>query len=305
MKTRSLVLSVLCIRLDRATPPRCTPIAAVALLLGVLAVNGTGTAATPVNADSATTPSNTPSATTSNPGMPGNTGPITVLGNTPPTSDTATTPANGGLSTAPSAAGSAGSTTRVLAGTTDTTQTSGNKGHQFTTQLSGYEEVHFSGGGGAQLPAPAATLRGAISTRATGAFSATLSTAGEIVDYELTYSGLESDITQAHIHFGQRSTVGGIVVWLCQTASAQAPATVRKVTPLCPGARDGSLRGTITADQVLDVADQGISANEFDELISALRAGAAYANVHSQTFPQGEIRGQIQAGEEDTLSRVP
>ena len=37
--------------------------------------------------------------------------------------------------------------------------------------------------------------------------------------------------------------------------------------------------------QVLDVTGQGIAATEFGELIAAIRAGAAYANVHSTTFP--------------------
>ena len=32
---------------------------------------------------------------------------------------------------------------------------------------------------------------------------------------------------------------------------------------------------------------------EFGELVRALRAGAAYANVHTTGVPGGEIRGQI------------
>jgi hypothetical protein len=32
---------------------------------------------------------------------------------------------------------------------------------------------------------------------------------------------------------------------------------------------------------------------EFDELVRAIRAGVTYVNVHSETFPGGEIRGQL------------
>jgi hypothetical protein len=44
---------------------------------------------------------------------------------------------------------------------------------------------------------------------------------------------------------------------------------------------------------VIGPAGQGIAAGEFSELVDALRAGRAYANVHSSKFPGGEIRGQI------------
>ena len=62
---------------------------------------------------------------------------------------------------------------------------------QFSARLSGYNEVHFNAG-------PPATLRGAISTKATGSFTATLNNAEDIIDYELSYSGLEGNVTQAH-----------------------------------------------------------------------------------------------------------
>ena len=38
---------------------------------------------------------------------------------------------------------------------------------------------------------------------------------------------------------------------------------------------------------------QGVGTGEMDELIAAIRAGAAYVNVHSDKWPGGEIRKQI------------
>lgn len=162
----------------------------------------------------------------------------------------------------------------------------------FAARLSSYNEVHFSGGGGAALPVPAATLRGAISTAASGTFKARIDDHHDVIHYELSFEGLESDVTQAHIHFGQRHTVGGIVVWLCQ-AVARAPAAVAALTPECGGPRANTVTGTITPAQVLDVTGQGIAAGEFEELLRAIRAGATYANVHSVTFGPGEVRGQL------------
>lgn len=158
--------------------------------------------------------------------------------------------------------------------------------HQVRAHLSGFNEVHFSGG-------PPATLRGAVSTAARGTFRATIDKEADTIHYELRYQDLEGTVTQGHIHFGQQHTVGGIVVWLCQTEDTPAPPEVADLTPVCP--EEGTVTGTITPAQVLPAANQGLDAEEFDELVRALRAGAAYVNVHSSLFPPGEIRGQIRS----------
>jgi len=106
-----------------------------------------------------------------------------------------------------------------------------NDGDRFSARLSGYNEVHFIAG----TPA----LRGAISTQARGSFRAVIDDRAETIHYELSFEGLESDVTQSHIHFGQRNTVGGIVVWLCQTAGTPAPAAVAAATPQCGAAVPG------------------------------------------------------------------
>jgi hypothetical protein len=163
-------------------------------------------------------------------------------------------------------------------------------GDRFAARLSGYNEVHF-------IAAPTPALRGAVSTPARGSFRAAIDDRSETIHYVLSYEGLVADVTQAHIHFGQRHTVGGIVVWLCQTAGTQAPPAVAAVTPDCGGPRANTVTGTIRPAQVLTVTGQGIDAGEFAELVRAIRAGTTYANVHSVTFGPGEIRGPIDEGD--------
>jgi CHRD domain len=110
----------------------------------------------------------------------------------------------------------------------------------------------------------------ALSTTGKGSFQA-----------KLEYSGLSSSAVQAHIHFGQRNVNGGISAFLCGGGGK----------PACPAS--GQVTGTIVAADVIGPANQGIAAQEIGELIAAIRAGRAYANVHTTTFPGGEIRGQI------------
>jgi CHRD domain len=159
-----------------------------------------------------------------------------------------------------------------------------NHRHRFATALSGYNEVHF-------IAAPTPALRGGVSTPAAGKFKARIDDRNDIIHYELSYEGLTGAVAQAHIHFGQSFTVGGIVVWLCQATVRAPEGIVRDLTPECP--QEGTVRGTITRAQVVEAIGQGIAAGEFDELVDAIRTGTTYANVHSATFPPGEIRGQI------------
>jgi hypothetical protein len=181
-------------------------------------------------------------------------------------------------------------TLALIAGSASAVEASDDK---FATRLSGYNEVHFIAGSTTTTPITPPALRGAVSTPARGTFEARIDDRNDIIHYKLTYEGLTGDVTQAHIHFGQRHTVGGIVVWLCETDGTPAPVSVAAKTPPCLGPRQGVITGTIEPDQVIDVVGQGIVAGEFQELVAAIRAGRTYANVHSATFGPGEVRGQI------------
>jgi hypothetical protein len=126
-----------------------------------------------------------------------------------------------------------------------------------------------------------------ISTVATGSFTATLDDDARTITYELSYSGLEGTVLQAHIHFGKRAVNGGITLFLCGTAASPGPAG----TPTCPA--EGTVSRTAVAADILAPGTQGIEAGNYEELAAALRAGHAYANVHSSKWTGGEIRAQI------------
>lgn len=125
-----------------------------------------------------------------------------------------------------------------------------------------------------------------ISTVATGSFKATLDDDAQTIEYELSYSGLEGTVQQAHIHFAKRAVNGGITLFLCSNLG-NGPAG----TPACP--QSGTVSRTVGAAEVLAPGTQGIEAGNFAELAEAMRAGSTYANVHSTKWPGGEIRAQI------------
>ena len=64
-------------------------------------------------------------------------------------------------------------------------------------------------------------------------------------------------------------------------------------TSLRARSRTGTVTGVVDAADVIGPADQGIEAGSLSEILRAMRAGAAYVNVHTQVNQGGEIRGQI------------
>jgi len=142
---------------------------------------------------------------------------------------------------------------------------------QIRAELTGYQEVP------------------AVSTPASGELRARIFDDGSAISYELSYSGLQGGAAQAHIHFGDKDTNGGVSVWLCSNLAS--PPTPPGVQP-CPSPA-GTISGSFTAADVVGPAGQGIAPGEFDELLAALRAGLTYVNVHTTTFPGGEIRSQL------------
>jgi len=144
--------------------------------------------------------------------------------------------------------------------------------HQLRADLTGFEEVP------------------PISTTGSGHLRLQIFPDNNAIHYELSYSGLEADATQSHIHFGQMSVNGGISVFLCSNLG-NGPAG----TQACP-ARSGTISGMITPASVIGPAVQGISVGEFAALLDALRSDVAYVNVHSTQWTGGEIRGQIGTG---------
>jgi hypothetical protein len=127
-----------------------------------------------------------------------------------------------------------------------------------------------------------------VSSTSTGSFTATIDDDAQTIGYELSYSALEGgNALFAHIHFGKRAVNGGVSAFLCGGGDK----------PACP-ATDGTVTGVLDVADIIGPAGQGIEAASFSELVSAMRAGHTYVNVHTPRWPGGEIRAQINDADE-------
>ena len=148
---------------------------------------------------------------------------------------------------------------------------------EFTAHFSGFQEIGALGAG----------ETGAIFSRGKGTLQLDLNRNARTLAFKLTYSGLGSRVTQAHIHFGKVHVAGGIIVFFCSNLASPPPGT-----QACPQ-DGGTVTGTITPANVIGPTPQGIVPGDFDALTDALTSNTAYGNIHTVNFPAGEIRGQI------------
>ena len=109
---------------------------------------------------------------------------------------------------------------------------------------------------------------------------------GSNITFSLSFSDLSSPLAVSHLHFAPTKVAGGVMIFLCGGGGQ----------PDCPAATSGTITGTITAANVTGPTGQGIAAGDLDSALEAVRAGLAYANMHTANFPGGEIRGQAHRG---------
>ena len=82
---------------------------------------------------------------------------------------------------------------------------------------------------------------------------------GRKLKFTLKFSGLTGPAAAAHIHMGAKGVSGPVIV------------------PLC-GPCKTTVSGTVTINATV---------------LSAIKKGKAYVNVHTAKYPAGEIRGQL------------
>lgn len=119
----------------------------------------------------------------------------------------------------------------------------------------------------------------AVQTSANG--TATLVMFGNPADsitFDVKVAQIDS-VTASHIHAGDVNTFGSIIFGFPSTNPPQSFTTLTQFQ-----------KGVITRASTFS----GIFATAgFDSLITRLRAGTAYVNVHTKKYPAGEMRGNL------------
>lgn len=115
----------------------------------------------------------------------------------------------------------------------------------------------------------------AVETMAKGDATFTVIKDEKALSYYVTVSDIEN-VTAAHIHLGKKGENGPPVALITNEKKA--------------GKFSGTLaEGTITKKDLMG----SMTGKSVEDLIKQIKKGNAYLNVHTDKYPNGEIRGQV------------
>jgi hypothetical protein len=97
------------------------------------------------------------------------------------------------------------------------------------------------------------------------------------IEYEINVTDIDK-ANAAHIHLGESGKNGPIILTLFKDEPTELKSGKLGEANLTATNLEGPMQGKTTAD-----------------LVEAIQKGTTYINVHSTDFPDGEMRGQLQA----------
>ena len=133
----------------------------------------------------------------------------------------------------------------------------------------------------AQVVVATATLGGGEETPillsgAAGTAEVAIDTTAKEFAITLRIFNIPTTTTAGHIHVGAKGIAGPVVL--------DFPAIAGRL---------GDFVTTFRAGEASFRANPAIGINTIDDLIQAVANGNAYVNIHTTSFPAGEIRGQL------------
>lgn len=107
--------------------------------------------------------------------------------------------------------------------------------------------------------------------------SAWVKTSGDNIEYEVNVTDIDK-VNAAHIHLEESGKNGPVILTLYKDDPTELKTGKLAEANLTGSNLEGPLKGKAVSD-----------------LVAAIKDGKAYVNVHSTDFPDGEIRGQLNA----------
>lgn len=126
-----------------------------------------------------------------------------------------------------------------------------------------------------------------VNTDTTGTISLAVTTNSKqqqnALDYDLTITNLNGAIAGADVQIGKQGVNGPIVADLNIPNTSMASAGSASTTT------SNSISGTITSADFKGP----LEGKQISDLIKLIEEGRAYANVNTEQYPDGEVRGQL------------
>ena len=107
--------------------------------------------------------------------------------------------------------------------------------------------------------------------------SAWVKTTNDKIEYEVNVTDIDK-VNAAHIHLGEKGKNGPVILTLFKDDPTELKTGKLAEANVTASNLEGPMKG------------KGVT-----DLVSAIKNGTAYVNVHSTDFPDGEIRGELQA----------
>lgn len=104
-----------------------------------------------------------------------------------------------------------------------------------------------------------------------------LERSSQTLSYKILFKNLSTPFVSAHFHRGASGVTGPIVRTLTDDVT------------LTPNRRSGAIEGTWKSTDPLLKDNEPLTVSLVNDLLS----GRIYVNIHSQQYPGGEIRGQL------------
>lgn len=120
-----------------------------------------------------------------------------------------------------------------------------------------------------------------VDTKAVGEAIVTISKDETSIHFKLIVANIKANITGSHFHMAPAGATAGVVVNLLNISDFPPPTTAPVNGVLAEGT---IVQSNLSGD---------LAGKPLGDLISAIRAGNIYVNVHTTAHRTGEIRGQL------------